>query len=513
MFNNVTIGHQRKNESKTTLNSAGGRVYKLEPDQELFRLMLDFRPKNSFYLSVPEKLSLLENLIDKCDTPFVTAVSMFAGKELGIRLSPTIAATRLAYCGNYELLNSVAKEIITRPDFIANSIGYYFKLRGGAVPIWKSGWAQQNLPIQFCKPLKQSLEGMKAHTLKKQRMDRRTIKLKNLIMGLRPKPANEEMSSLYKSIIEDTTACKLQVVKDEKTGKVTSADHLTAVMSDKSVSKEMTIEYLLENLKTIPINTLIRNISLLNHCTIHPSYIKILSDRLHSICKSGEAMRFINPFDLLINSEINPIITQIFDEILETYFSINLECKKPLILVDISGSMGNGWNSSDINGGISKASKYLALLKSCIPNANVIPFGSDMMNWDGAISISTDVGPNKFFRDFNNWANPQCVNSTAILRSMEQALNKYTETDGLIVLTDEESWDDDRTVSSYGNLLERYNLSGRCMMINVSPSTGSVFKPDASIVRIAGLDGKILAMTKALFNWEQFKAELIAKYN
>ena len=506
-------------------NEEGYEVYKMRDDQALFLEASSFTPRNSFYHTVKERLKNFEMLIDKMivnDIRYLVAITWYLGKIMGIRLAPVIMAVRMSNIIGHMTLAKIVKDIFTRPDFLANSFGYWKYCHGNI----------KSFPKGLFGLLKKQLESFSEVTLKGQKMLHRDIKLKDLIKILHPQPINSEMSKLYRAIIEDGKASKLKTVVDDK-GKIVKSDHVTAAISRDDVSHEEKREFVQKSIDKIPINALIKNLSFLK-----PEDAPELKKRLTSMFKSGSGLRFINPFDLIfLESEehrgynsgvrVNPEIRFVCDEILNTYVAFNCPAKNPVILYDRSGSMADNFCTNKVlgNSGHRIGSKFLALLNGLfLRDFRFYTFASGGYAWNrnnnhsnlpAAIidvtqqfkaNYSIEVGPNALARKIKQ--SIDCDGGTELLEAIRWTVQNNPQMDLFIIITDEQSWADPNSIEAYRRMIPD-RLNGKVLLINVNPSQKSVFKPSAKIVRISGLDGKIIKLIEALVDFDSFKKSVI----
>ena len=508
MFNK---NRRRWNQNKI-VNEEGYQVYKMRDDQALFLEASSFTPRNSFYHTTKDRLMNFESLIDRLivsDIKFVLALTWFLGKVMGVRLAPVIMTMRLAENTGHQL-QKIVKDVFTRPDFIANAFGYWKHQKGEI----------KSFPRDIFQLLKKQLESFNEVTLKNRKMLHREFKLKDLIKILKPMPKDAKRSKFYRAIIEDGKASKLSVEIDEKTGKVKKADHVTAAISDNRVSHAAKKKFVQESMKNIPINALIKNLSFLTD-----EDAPVLKERLEAIFKSGDGLRFVNPFDLILleslhfrgyNTEVrvNQSILNILDQILKKYVSFELSAQKPVILYDRSGSMaGEGHRTG---------SKFLALVDNLFSkDYKFYTFASS--RWDQCGESETPaaiVDVTEHFKDLHDGPNMiarhiqssiKCYGGTELLEAAKWTVSQNPEMDLFIIITDEVTWAESVNIEIHRRIIPDH-LAGKVLLINVAPAQKSVFKPTAKIVRISGLDGKILQMVKAITDFDQFKKDIIARF-
>lgn len=486
----------KQNKTKKVMNEEGYAVYRRRVDQDLFLHAISFTPRNSYYHSDTERLNYLVELVQKNDQNYVEALSWYLGKNLGIRLSPTIMTTELALLDNPNWTNikKIVRDVFTRPDFLANAAGYIkYKFNTKSF--------LDRMPAEFKKMLKEQLESFSELTLKKRRLRRRAIKLADLIKTLRPHPKTDEMSRLYKAIIENDKAASLKVVTEN--GKITSAEHITAAISSDKVTQAEKRKFVQENIKNIPINALIKNLTFLRG-----EDAPILEQRLDSAFQSGDGLRFINPFNLILlgddEIQVDPKIIRVLDKMLQKYVHVNIETKKPLILYDNSGSMTNEPHAT--------GTKFITLLNQIFrKDFRLYTFNEDEKNITEEIKdiYNQSRGMNEFAHEF--YKKIKCYYGTSLLKSMKNVLQECPEADLFIVVTDEVTWADGNAIESYRRVLPD-RLLGRTILFNACPGVGSVFKPGAEITRLAGLSGRIIPLMKAISNFDNFKQDVMLEF-
>ena len=516
MFNKA----KKRCTAKKVQNEEGYEVFRMKDDQALFLTASSFTPRNSFYNSNKTLLENFEALLRRMivtEPVFVTALAWYLGKVMGVRLSPVIMAANLAEKGNS--IQKIVHDVFTRPDFIANFLAY-----------WKDRiFVLNNLPKEVFVGLKRQLSSFNELTLKRRKMLNREFKLKDLIKILKPQPKDSKMSLLYRAIIEDSKASKLQTVVNKETGVIEKSEHTTAAISSDKVSHKEKQAFVQKNVKDLPINSLIKNLSFLT-----ADQAPALKARLTSLFKSGNGLRFINPFDLVFMESLEhdgynqrvrvpDEIMNACDEVLKEFVTFNCPAKKPVILYDRSGSM--------MGGGHLTGSKFLSMMTSIFEkDFRFYTFASSGggYGWDNrdrtrsslpaAIEDMTSKfkapgsflgGPNQAARFINNHI--RCSGCTQLMEAMEWTVTNNPEMDLFVIVTDEATWADPYQIEAYRRIIPEH-LAGKVLLINVAPAQKSVFKPTAKVVRISGLDGKIIKMIEALVDFDSFKQKMIRQY-
>ncbi|MCS7232126.1 MAG: hypothetical protein RMJ67_08315 [Elusimicrobiota bacterium] len=151
---------------------------------------------------------------------------------------------------------------------------YLHKIRLGNVPSIK------RLPKFVKKRLKYVLENYSPLTLKKAKMLKKSIKLKDLIKILRPKPKNNLLNVLYGGIIQDSKISKLK-----------TTEIVPLVVKSESLIKQ--------KIDSLPLQALMRNLSKINFEDTETFEI-VKNKLLNTVSNMDKLRRFINIFDFYI---------------------------------------------------------------------------------------------------------------------------------------------------------------------------------------------------------------------
>jgi len=188
---------KKSTATQTVVNPEGSLVLDRLPEVQLYLEASNLKLRtDSFYSTADEKLESFLTLaqeVTKKNPEYVLGLAKFLADN-GLRLSPVILLATLSN-NHYSFRNENVKFVFNTPQRIAEAVALRKKL-----PLNNS----------FLKhALKESLENMNSFTLRKNKMLRRKVKLRDLINYLRPKPINEDMSKLYKAIIENAKEAKM----------------------------------------------------------------------------------------------------------------------------------------------------------------------------------------------------------------------------------------------------------------------------------------------------------------
>jgi hypothetical protein len=511
--------NQTVKKNNITVNHEGAKCYKDANDRALYNIAASFIYRNGGYMTDQERLQNLEASIDECirsgDKDYVYALAWFLGKIQGIRLSPTLITTKLVdyavSVDDWNKIEKIVKDVYTRPDFIANSLAYY-KMRNNAKSI-------SQINYHYKKILSKQLSSYNELTLKKRKMKRRAVKLADLIKVLRPFPKNKRMSKLYKAIIENDKEASLQVTVATD-GSVKKADSGVAVLSSKKVSDNNKVKYLIENIDNLPLNELIRNAK-----QIPDQYHARIGNRLIDAFLNDNAQRFLNPFDLVLLSSTSPTmggsysLRNTFDNILQNYLFAHMDfgCKNPVILMDISASMGFDISKKK---SINMAVLYLSFILPIILKNDLESFkyyDFDFSLNDRSLGIFTAIKKTGMYQQANAIADYfisdykyKLKYGTSLRYCTKDAIQINPNCDGLFIFTDEVTWADN---ISWSNGIIPEKLHGKTFLFNVDPNRYSAFSKVDKITRVSGLDGKFIYMLNGLMNFPVFKENIIKLFN
>lgn len=463
---------------KMVRNPEGGLVYKENIDKNLFLQASAFKLRNSFYWSAEDRLKNLETAIDEeRDFRYKIGLAYFLSEFLGIRLSPVIIATRLAYDLATEkyMLHSLVRKIMNRPDKITNAIAYAQYISGSG----------KDLPPYFKRALKNSFEKFDAYTLRKFRLRRRKVKTADVIKLLHPKPRNIELSKLYRAIIENSPEASIE-----------KGTVITQVLSDNKISNVSKKEWISNNLENIPINATVRNIKSIDDTAKN---LETLSNKLKRglrVENGFPIVKVLNPFDVLVaglNSDSADKM-KIIDKALSEFVNsvdLGMSGKRISILVDVSGSM--------MGSNIDIVAKYFAFLFPMLKGADIrlYAFNTRVIDMNKVVEIYK-YNSDSIINVYNLVRKDFRISGGTALADSIRKVNANDNPDLLIVFSDEISWAD-----SQDNFVR--NISTPTIAINPVPAGSTVFNPTKSVIKMSSIDAKIFYYIPILANFGKFK--------
>lgn len=477
----------RKGIKETELNPEGSKVFSRDNEIQLYLEASNLRLKeDSFYTKANTKLNSVITLAGKTDEAFVCGLAKYMANN-GIKLSPVVLSSVLAD-KKFSFRGKGFEFIFNTPQRIAEAIALhnndYVKLN--------------NSFKKNC--LKPALEHMKDFTLKKNKMARRSVKLKDLIKLLRPKPANDHMAKLYKAIIEDGKMSKLD-----------SKDNFIAMKSDKDLTDKEKKDFITKNLDTIPLNQLIRNLKFIeDNFTFNKG--NDLKERIIKRMNSIDNYRFLNIFDLIEASIHVKGFQKALFEVITKYCedfkkSFDFSGEKATVLFDVSGSMGTDYAGKDGHGGIDVGFKYLVLL-SLIYNCELTVFSDELHMPKNDVVKKISNGSICEAKEEMLALMKKYGGGTALIESANELLDTK-EVKTLIVISDEVSWEEGDDLTGYISGLTKRLKNTKLILINPVVYKGTVF--GANYLACASLTANILNDILLIEKPKAFK-EFIREY-
>lgn len=513
-----------------TVNKEGAVVWKDDPFRAVILggMSLNLRPRRTFYYSDEERfnefVASLEEVY-KRDPEFLEALIPYLRLEHGRKLSPVVTMGFLLAKAKTEgrefkhLPRFIDARVVDTPKRMAEVVAVYRLLSG----------EKTFASVPHRERFKAVLESYDAFTLKKNRMRRRKIKLADLIKVFRPKPRDEEMSRLYKAIIENDPYASLK-----------SEEHVTATLSSTELSREEKRKVLEENVGCMPFNALVRNLS---QFVESPLDVKVrIRKRFVSVLaglKKGDerVIAAVNPFDLLALPDSPAwkdfgMLQDVARELVDSYVDywrerLGTAEKKAAILLDISGSMAS-LGKDDVSG-IVRAVRFLGVLGRLY---DVVRFGAfDTELYLERIPISEDPfwgrrqsevnleGVVRLMREkrsaFNLVLELKQVfqnvpfNGTALVDAYKAFVKAVPDADLYVLVTDEVTWADRSGKTWELEFLPKTERQ-KVMVVNVDYAgrTGGVVVKHPQVLRVSELTPGVFGYLEV---WEGDIGKLVEK--
>ena len=200
-----------------TTNAAGGQAFTLSPKMRLYQTVcssLVSEPK--YYKTVIESKDehgnkVIKNFdstdaliiqtiqeVAKEDPEFVLALARYAREEMHLRSVPLLLLGEAANLesfkakpGQKNLVKEYTPLIIKRADELTEILAYHF------------GRFDHNVPHGLLRGIKNSVKGFDQYSLGKYNRDK-TVKMKDMLRLVHPKPKDETQSVVFKKLLDDT---------------------------------------------------------------------------------------------------------------------------------------------------------------------------------------------------------------------------------------------------------------------------------------------------------------------
>jgi 60 kDa SS-A/Ro ribonucleoprotein len=382
-----------------TVNKAGGFAYKMGVEQELVHAVLSTFLEDKYYESGDERIDRIVDLVQKNKPEFVAKLAVVARKEFNLRSVTHVLIGELAKCHKGDnLVMKTIEKCALRPDDLIEICAYLGK------PI----------PKQVKRGIRHTLLNYSPYQLAKYRAEGNKWSLVDLFNIARPNPkyASSEQKKAWKALIE---------------GKLKSFDTWETKMSNDKNKKKVWTDLISEG--KIGYMALLRNLNNIikynvSDRTINQT-IKILTDRENIKNSKQLPFRFWMAYK---NVTGNRKLTDAISEAMDIAVSNTPELKgKTLIAIDASGSM---------NGDpIEKAAIFGATLLKANSNSDVILYDDQIKEFTGSGRTPVVYLADRIIQDATGGG----TNTSLVF---EYAINSGTKYDRIIIISDNESWQD-----------------------------------------------------------------------
>lgn len=245
----------KKNEPKqpTETNFMGEKAFKLEDKEELVSTVMTTFLTDAYYEKETEVTNRIKSLLDKVDPLFSAKLAIYARNEGNLRsVTHLIAAYIVARISGSEWARRFYSKIVIRPDDMSEILACYAACTGQKDP--KN---IKKIPNSIKKGFKEALERLDAYQIDKYKMERRSIKLVDLVRLFHP--ASQKNYALYGKLLNGESLKGTYTTKVlEK--EMSKAGQKATTQEEKDAFKEEAITSVVNNIKGMPIMNLIRNL-------------------------------------------------------------------------------------------------------------------------------------------------------------------------------------------------------------------------------------------------------------
>lgn len=159
--------------------------------------------KDTFYNSSDELFSRfkknLSSLVSQSELDFIANVALFARKHMDLRTYPIVlviefAAELARKKKHYVNMRKLVCDVITRCDELTELYSYALKVFG----------TKNNIPLAIKKGVADAFNKFDAYQFAKYNGGNKSLKFKDLLRIVHPKPLNEEKSKIFSDIMNDS---------------------------------------------------------------------------------------------------------------------------------------------------------------------------------------------------------------------------------------------------------------------------------------------------------------------
>lgn len=396
----------KKSVASKTINKAGGFAYKMDVQSELVHAVLTTFLENKFYESGDERMLRIVDLVSKNKPQFVANLAVIARKEFNLRSVSTALIGELAKIHRGDsLIKDTIINATTRVDDLTELVAY----------------VGSPIPKQVKRGVRNALLKFSRYQLAKYKGEGNAVSLVDLFNMTHPKVqhASKEQKKAWKDLMTgklksfDTWESELSASKPEERKKIWE-----------SLIKEDKLGYM----------ALIRNLNNLIKEGVSDKVIDLVAKKLtdqEAVKKSKQLpFRFVTAYD---NVQRNRTLTSAISDAMDIAVNNAPEFKgSTLIAIDGSGSM-----SGDP---IKKAAIFAATLLKSHNKSDVIIYDDRVK----VLTVNDRVPVIELAKGIERSATGGGTNTSLVF---QYAMQKNIKYDRIIIISDNESWQD----SYYGN--------------------------------------------------------------
>lgn len=351
--------------------------------------------EDTFYESGEDIVSRIRGLVPLVAPGKVAALAVEARHEMQLRHVPLLLIREMARIPSHRLLvGDTLEKVISRADEPAEFLALY----------WKEG--KSPLAKQVKKGLAASMRKFDAYALAKYNR-RGSVRLKDALFMVHPKPADEEQAELWRRLADDT----LPMPDTWETALSSGAD------------KKETWERLLRE-KKLGALALLRNLRGMLNAGVDPSLIRRAIGSMHT----GKVL----PFRFLSAArEADVFAPELEQAMFKSLESAERLPGKTALMIDTSGSMFMNLSSRSDTSRLDAAFGLAVLCRELCEEAHIFTFS------DRVVSIPAERG----FALVRLMEDSQLHKGTFLGEAVRE-MNAGVGCDRLIVITDEQSADD-----------------------------------------------------------------------
>lgn len=188
-----------KKEKKVVINHEGAKAYVMTPAEELYSAVVTTGLSSITYEKGNDRLERIQSLIQKNDPEFVAKLAVYARKDMHLRSIPLVLATELAKeTSGTDLVSKTVNGVVQRADEITELLAYY-QLANERTETKKLN----KLSKQIQKGLAKSFNKFDEYQFAKYNR-KGDVTLKDALFLVHPKAKDETQQTIFSKIVHDT---------------------------------------------------------------------------------------------------------------------------------------------------------------------------------------------------------------------------------------------------------------------------------------------------------------------
>ncbi|BAV09543.1 TROVE domain-containing protein [Filimonas lacunae] len=196
----MKFNHNTK-AANTTINHQGAKAFLFTPEMELYTAVATTLLTDACYEKADARLKRMQDLMQKVEPQFVAKLAVYARNKMYLRTAPVVMATELAKLHQGDrLVSKTIAGIVQRPDEIMELLACYqaFNKRTATKKLNRlSKQVQKGLAVAFNRFDEYQFAKYNRST---------TVKLKDALFLVHPKPKDDAQQALFNKIVADTLA-------------------------------------------------------------------------------------------------------------------------------------------------------------------------------------------------------------------------------------------------------------------------------------------------------------------
>ena len=175
------------------------------------RVLSGFFTEEKFYETAAQSGNELVRLIHEVatnDPVFVAKLAVLAREQFNMRSVTQVLVAELAKIHRGDaLVSNVISRVVQRPDDMSEILSYWASKYGSAKKNeGRVSYVDKKIPAQIRKGLCDVIRKFDAYQLSKYKAEGKAMKMRDLFTILHPRPATDEQSLLWKSVVDGSIA-------------------------------------------------------------------------------------------------------------------------------------------------------------------------------------------------------------------------------------------------------------------------------------------------------------------